>query len=241
MPATRELFTLLGDDAQTGGTWTYTGSVAPPPIAPPTDTGVADFSPVLVSGAFPFDYDVVNGTATDTKTVTVNYNLNISNPHDACATAKDMGIFLDPSAGGKVEDTITLTTGEDCIVKWKEATASGVTTPANWAVGTYKDIWIKLQLEADPTTAPYRPEVQIISDPLNSNALKYPVIAVYSDPLGTACGVITERDSNGQDGEYSASIGWWHNVISRDQVYLRISNGASGQTGEFTITVESTV
>lgn len=100
MPSTIELFPLLGSNAQTGGSWTYTGTITPAPTAPVTYNGTADFSSVTaLEGAFPFEYEITQGSTTDTKTVTVNFKQNINHPFDTCATADFMGTLTDPTAG----------------------------------------------------------------------------------------------------------------------------------------------
>lgn len=154
--------------AQTGGTWTYTGSLAPAPTAPLTYNGVADFTGITLAGDYEFTYTV--GTHSSVHTVT--FATSSARVNDTCATAR---FISDASVGASL---ITDYNNAKCP-GYDFPTDSGESLPSSWQYGSYNgDLWYYFDIPAK--TCSYNLIVSLDGSFYAGDGISAPALAVYS-------------------------------------------------------------
>lgn len=112
--------------AQTGGSWAYTGSIAPAPTAPLTYNGTADFTGITTVGDYEFTYTV----GSDSKVYTVSYGVTSARVNDTCAASR---FISDVSTGfAEIQDY----NSAKCP-GYAAPSDSGESAPSSWQYGTY--------------------------------------------------------------------------------------------------------
>lgn len=189
--------------ASTGGTWTYVGTLTPAPTPPVTYNGTADFSSVTNAGDYPFKYEVTSGSVTTSKVYTVAFDFFDDRTNDNCANS----VTVVTLPGIPFLTTHSDSLNAECP-GCEEPTDSGFAVPTEWGAGApFKDLWYQALLSASAST--YYVAVIVDGSPYGDDGVKNPVVQIFVDTPGTACGAITEVEANrglGQTVTVSAAI-----------------------------------
>lgn len=220
MPTTIVPYNLL-TGANTGGTWSYVGTVSPNPAAPGTYNGSIDFAG-YAAGTYTYRYTVTSGALSDTADVDILWNgVSVAPVNNACAGATMIsGLQTCPS------NTVFLTTNaQNCEQLLQAPTDSGVTEPASWIYTYGGDLWFKF---IPPVcSASYQVQVQIQSI---DTAAGFAVQVLR----GTCNALESVVDSNSSVNATSVGVEVFVPAIQAIQYFVRV---VSVTPGAFSITL----
>lgn len=170
--------------ATTGGTWSYVGTITPAPTAPVTYNGTADFTGLTTAGDYEFKYEVTSGGVTTSNIYTVAYDIYDTRTNDTCSTPINIVTFPGYPFLVEVEDNLAA-----ACPGCESPTDSGTAIPSEWGSGApFRDLWYRAHLSAND-------EIKFIVVTIDgtpySNGITNPVVELYLDNIGTACGSLT--------------------------------------------------
>lgn len=206
----------MANCAQTGGTWSYTGSITPAPTAPLTYNGTADFSGITTAGDYEFTYTV----GTHSSVYTVTYGSSAPRVNDVCLTAKYISIPTPPY------DIIYSDYNNAVCPGYDYPTSSGEAIPPNWIYGvTYYDMWY--YFEAPAMSCNYNIEVEVTGLPYAAGGVQSPAIAVYKDS-GTDCSTKVLLGSVEENGPQNAILNVPITAYSGGRIWIRMASEVAG-------------
>jgi len=234
MPTSINIWTasdMANNGAQTGGTWTYTGSITPAPTPPVTYNGTADFTGITTAGTYEFTYTVTGSTETSASTHNVVYNTSTARTGDNCANAYYVGSF--PT----VPFTVEVQDHNDGQCPGAAApTDSGETIPGAWTLTPYSgDIWYKVTLPSVSTI--YTVKIEIDGSSF-TNGITNPALQIFAGSLGSACGAKTLFGSFAATGDSQYMVGSFAgNINTAQELWIRVASPA-GDEGDFILRIQ---